>query len=475
MIQLGEASMVQHESSPRSMIQPSPFDCPFFKIHSSSRSVIQRVEPELNPLRCPVQSDAKAQVYPHVSPIQMEAKRKNEARFCPLMSPIQSEGKWKHEEGEPEVETTDEPNSFCCLLQCDSEHVIQEASMLACALLRYDRQDLVGRPILDLMPPAVALVHRKMFRDLRQCSPEDFSRAAKQIKSNMSKCREFILLDSHHDPVVCAVSVDLRSDLSSTVVLKEVKGNYLHTVPRGFEKFINSKPGFHVKEYDNAVCIMLDIAGSTEFACAHSSRDMARLLHNVYTTVNDVVARNAFPYAYIHEVVDDSVLILVNAGFMVSYPSSTALISFDVALESQRQVDQKLSELGADGCWARVGIGMGPISAGVVDGRNFRIFGETKHKAQRLESVCPRSKVVCCTDFLKLLCEQMQEQGFSGPFVSIDMPDFTLMSYRTGQECNVECLRTDLKGFGSVSYAVIDCPCGGKLLDSHLLGGAHSF
>ncbi|CAE8723454.1 unnamed protein product [Polarella glacialis] len=422
--------------------------------------MIQRVKPELNPLICPVQS---------------EAKLENQAPVCPFMSPIQSEAKWKHEEKEPEVETTDGPDSFCCRLQCDSEHVIQEASMLACALLRYDRQDLVGRPILDLMPPAVALVHRKMFRDLRQCSQDDLSRAAKQIKSNMSKCREFILLDSHHDPVVCDVSVDLRSDLSSTVLLKEVKGNYLHTVPRGFEKFINSKPCFHVKEYDNAVCIMLDIAGSTEFACAHSSRDMARLLHNVYTTVNDVVARNAFPYAYIHEVVDDSVLILVNAGFMVSYPSSTALISFDVALESQRQVDQKLSELGADGCWARVGIGMGPISAGVVDGRNFRIFGETKHKAQRLESVCPRSKVVCCTDFLKLLCEQMQEQGFSGPFVSIDMPDFTLMSYRTGQECNVECLRTDLKGFGSVSYAVIDCPCGGKLLDSHLLGGAHSF
>ncbi|CAE8723455.1 unnamed protein product [Polarella glacialis] len=440
--------------------------------------MIQRVKPKLNPLRCPAQSDAKAQVCPHMSPIQSPAKWKHEEEVCPHMSPIQSPAKWKHEEEETEVETTDEPNSFCCLLHCDSEHVIQEASMLACALLRYDRQDLVGRPILDLMPPAVALVHRKMLRDLRRCSPDDFSRAARQIKSSMSKCREFVLLDSHHDPVVCDVSVDLRSDLSSTVVLKEVTGKVLHTVPRGFEKFINaSKPGFHAKEYDNAVCIMLDIASSTEFACAHSSMDMARLLHNVYTTVSDVVARNAFPYAYIHEVVGDSVLMLVDAGFMVSYPSSTALISLDVALESQRQVDQKLSDLGADACWARVGIGMGRISAGVVDGRNFRIFGETVHKAQRLESVCPRSKVACCTDFLKLLCEQMQEQDFSGPFVSNlqrHTPDFTLMSYRTGQECNVECLRTDMKGFGSVSYAIIDCPCGGKLLDCRLVGGARS-
>ncbi|CAE8627798.1 unnamed protein product [Polarella glacialis] len=454
--------------------------------------MIQSVKPELNPLICPVQSEAKlenqAPVCPLMSPIQKVAKPTNESQFCPLMSPIQSEAEWKHEEEETEVETTDEPNSFCSLLQCDSEHVIQEASMLVCTLLRYDRQDLVGRPILDLMPPAVALVHRKMFRDLRKCSPDDFSRAAKQIKSNMSKCREFVLLDSHHDPVVCDVSVDLRSDLSSTVLLKEVKGNYLYNVPRGFEKFINSKPCFHAKEYDNAVCIMLDIAGSAEFACAHSSMDMARLLHNVYTNVNDVVARNAFPYAYIHEVVGDSVLMLVGAGFMVSYPSKTALISLDVALESQRQVDQKLADLGAEACWARVGIVMGPISAGVVDGRSFRIFGETVHKVQRLLSVCPRSKVVCCTDFLKLLCEQtarnfvilcgqMKEQDFSGQCVSIvqkHLPDFTLKSYRTGQECNVECLHTDLKGFGSVSYAVIDCPCGGKLLDCHLVGGAHS-
>ncbi|CAE8642139.1 unnamed protein product, partial [Polarella glacialis] len=102
---------------------------------------------------------------------------------------------------------------------------------------------------------------------------------------------------------------------------------------------------------------------------------------------------------------------------------------------------------------------IGRASAGVVDGRSFRIFGDTVHKAQRLESVCPRSKVACCADFLKLLREQMQEQDFQGPFVSIlhqHLPDSKLRNFRTGQEYHVERLSTDLEGFGRISYAVID-------------------
>lgn len=102
----------------------------------------------------------------------------------------------------------------------------------------------------------------------------------------------------------------------------------LHTVPLGFGRYIQAAPGLHISDYSDVICVMMDICGSTLHANAVKSREMAELMHKTYMVVNDVVLHKVFPYAYIHEIVGDSVLLMVNADFMVRVSRALLCESF---------------------------------------------------------------------------------------------------------------------------------------------------
>ncbi|CAE8698051.1 unnamed protein product, partial [Polarella glacialis] len=213
---------------------------------------------------------------------------------------------------------------------------------------------------------------------LKLASPQEVQKHAKNLVADMARCRKFVVMDSSNEPIDCSVSALLDMDLSSTLILRQVAGKVLHTVPRGFEGFINARPALHTQDYEDVVCIMIDIAGSTRYAQLQPPHIMAELFHKVYMIVNSIVERTVFPFAYIHELVGDSVLIIVNAGFMCRSPAFSSAIVLSVATSSQCQLDEILSAY-CSKMHARIGIAMGPICAGVVDGRTFRIFGSTVH------------------------------------------------------------------------------------------------
>jgi len=139
-----------------------------------------------------------------------------------------------------------------------------------------------------------------------------------KLQNTMSNSREFVIFGRSLEPIVCGISIDLRSDKSSTVVLELSDTKILHNVPLGFGQYINAAPGLFVKDYQDVICVMMDIASSTQYASTVSPKAMAELMHNVYITVNAVVLREVFPFAYIHEIVGDSIMLIVNAGFMVT-------------------------------------------------------------------------------------------------------------------------------------------------------------
>ena len=52
-------------------------------------------------------------------------------------------------------------------------------------------------------------------------------------------------------------------------------------------------------------------------------------------------------------------------------------------------------------CHIRCGVAIGDISAGVIDGKTFRIFGSAVHLASRLESICKKDEIVYSEEFYK--------------------------------------------------------------------------
>mmetsp|Transcript_16535 Transcript_16535/g.35934 ORF Transcript_16535/g.35934 Transcript_16535/m.35934 type:complete len:452 (+) Transcript_16535:111-1466(+) len=320
---------------------------------------------------------------------------------------------------------------------CDEDFRIRRCDEGALALLGYSGADIEGSCVTRLMSPLVGRVHRRIFRRVRDATPAQLERVASKLSYSMSNCRDFALIDRGGEPVVCGLSVFLREDRTSTVLLLRVDTKLLHTVPRGFEQYINERPGLHVRDYEGVICVMMDIAGSTDYSRRTSAMGMAKLMHGIYEAVNHAVLCEIFPYAYIHEICGDSLLLIVNAGFMVSHPEEASLIAMHAAATTQMQLDSKLAEYDS-GMYARTGVSLGNVTAGVIDGRSFRVFGESVHLSQRLESVCPRGGIACADNFLDLLARQQ---------------DLT-PSLEEGMGLRRK--RSDLKGLGDTAYGVLD-------------------
>ncbi|CAE7676148.1 npr2 [Symbiodinium sp. CCMP2456] len=301
-----------------------------------------------------------------------------------------------------------------------------------CEMLGYEPDSLIGRSVLVLMPAVVSDAHAALFRRLREAPA---SKRAALLAGHISRCRDAVILDADGMPLSCRLLVHINGDLSSKLVFERVRGKIAQCVPRGFGQFLRQPAAPHIIDCQEVACIMTDVANTTRFATSQPPRMMAELLHQVYVTANRVVQREAHPYVYIHEAVGDSLLLLCNAEFMARYPGRTASIAIYVAAEVQKAVDKMLSAFadGDHGMYLRTGIALGPLCAGVVDGRNFRVFGSTIHLSQRLESVCPRSRIACCKAFTAQLLDEV-----------------------SSSDLHVVPAAVDLKGFGTVEYSVVN-------------------
>lgn len=124
------------------------------------------------------------------------------------------------------------------------------------------------------------------------------------------------------------------------------------------------------------------------------------------------------------------------------FPKESAIIALTVASAIQQQLDDMLSTY-SDHMYARIGMAMGDISAGVVDGRTFRVFGSTVHFTQRLESICPQGRLACAAKYYDLLCKQIRH----------DMD---------GERCV-----TYLKGMGDVEYYTLCSLAAAKSIETY--------
>eukprot|EP00437_Effrenium_voratum_P021464 CAMPEP_0181448554 /NCGR_PEP_ID=MMETSP1110-20121109/27199_1 /TAXON_ID=174948 /ORGANISM="Symbiodinium sp., Strain CCMP421" /LENGTH=393 /DNA_ID=CAMNT_0023572705 /DNA_START=4 /DNA_END=1185 /DNA_ORIENTATION=- len=339
---------------------------------------------------------------------------------------------WSFKEKARSVASPQSRKSWSVCLHCDSNFTITKVEPELCELLGYEPESLIGRSVLVLMPAVVADAHAALFRRLREAPA---SKRAALVAGHISRCRDAVILDADGMPLSCRLLVHIHGDLSSKLVFERVRGKIAQCVPRGFGQFLRQPAAPHIIDCQEVACIMTDVANTTRFATSQPPRMMAELLHQVYVTANRVVQREAHPYVYIHEAVGDSLLLLCNAEFMARYPGRTASIAIYVAAEVQKAVDKMLSAFadGDHGMYLRTGIALGPLCAGVVDGRNFRVFGSTIHLSQRLESVCPRSRIACCKNFTAQLLDEV-----------------------SSRDLHVVPAAVDLKGFGTVEYSVVN-------------------
>lgn len=308
-----------------------------------------------------------------------------------------------------------------CTLVCDKNFVITWCDQHACDVFMCGGTDsLVGKSILDFMTPLVANRHRCIFKTI---FPRKTSAVQEEVSHSMSNASRVVMYSIQKTPMMCSVVINIQEhQVNVSVKRQSLFPTLSDTIPDYYKKFINESPGKqHLEDCEDVTCVIMDLSGSTEYVVKQGGRKMANILTKVYQIAANCVLE-LYPFVYVHELIGDSVFLVVNAPFMVKHKHANGMeIAYRVSKEIQMKTDELLQNTGM---FLRVGIASGPVTAGVVDGRTFRLFGPTVHLAQRLESVCPQSTIAM---------NQMD----------------TLVSQENITKCSA-----DLKGFGETVYYI---------------------
>lgn len=293
-------------------------------------------------------------------------------------------------------------------LHCDENQVIVRAYGTVEQIFQ---EDVLGKHITKYMTPCIAAFHTRMFMYLKR-----------RPTFSMSNANRFVLLNAERNPFMCDVHVEM-TDNTSVVSIENVSHSLsIHdTIPWRYQRFIGESPGkIHLEEC-TVTCVLMDLSNSTSFVVEHGGTKFAGMLSKLYQLVTQHVVQ-MYPFVYVHELLGDSVFMVVNAPFMIKFPlGNSSEIALDVSRKIQESVDSLLQ---GTNMHMRVSIAHGPVSAGVIDGRSFRLFGPTVHLAQRLESVCPHGQITLNDSAAKQLPQAYPLQKHTH----------------------------DLKGFGNVDY-----------------------
>ena len=289
-------------------------------------------------------------------------------------------------------------NRYHVIVDCDKNALIH----LLCTSI----DDLVGKSITTIMSKAIGCLHSGVFFESIPKSKLKNIIILLETR-HMSMATRYVVYTVNGVPLMCkmSINVQLETDYSIygyivNVHIENESYGLLDTVPYKYKQFIGSDDTC-LSRCDNVTCVIMDLYNSTWFENNHdrTGKRIAEVLAGVYRIVKRNIM-SMYPFMYIHELIGDSVFIVTNASFFVN-----RRFIHDACLSTLSRIQAQLDMyLQRTGMWVRIGVATGPVHAGVIDGRTFRLFGLTVHRAQRLESVCPKGKIAfdqCFKDHLR--------------------------------------------------------------------------
>jgi class 3 adenylate cyclase len=143
------------------------------------------------------------------------------------------------------------------------------------------------------------------------------------------------------------------------------------------------------------VIIGLDMKNSTEYLMEHGvEKTMA--LHNIFhTTMVELIREEYYPYMYIHEIMGDGFVIILNLEWAYHFPRFCASMAYAFIVKLYEKTKITF----------RTGISYGKLHYGYID-NHLRFFGEHMNRASRYESVCRDKMIATDSYFYQKLCDE---------------------------------------------------------------------
>lgn len=288
-------------------------------------------------------------------------------------------------------------NSFEMYIICDKNGIINDISQSVIQILFYDKNELIGNSVCILMNKLNAYLHNKCYF-LRYHQTSDLCNNA--IRYKLKQPRDTIIYNKYNRPLYVLFTVEKYNDNSTIITILNNKSNidnnmflYLHKIGLKNRDFIKSS--------NNIIIIMIDFINSTQILVNEGITNTINIQSSFYEDVIHLLKNYFYPYIYIHEILGDSYVFVINAEWTNTITEYCTSIAFDFVNRLYNSTKYYIN--------FRTGITYGKIHYGIID-NHFRFFGENINLSSRLCNICEIGKIVTDTSFYdKLLDESLIE------------------------------------------------------------------
>ncbi len=329
----------------------------------------------------------------------------------------------------------------------DNQGIIKEFSPNIIQYLDYDNSDLKNKFIGIFMNDFMNYLHKEVLLKKYNNMNNLQKKIVHIYLSALSMKRPLIIYDKNKKPHFINLSVNIMADYKNKnissffnknieykdndflSIMEIIDDNNLFIYTSNFKKitsnFITSK--------NNVVIICIDFIGSTLQLNEEGVEKTIQINKNFYSDIVFLIKQNYYPYVYLHEIIGDSFVLILNADWTYNIPRYCATLAINFVTE--------LYNLSKDYVNTRIGISYGKIHYGYI-GDHFRIFGNTINMASRLENQSIHDKVVIENEFYEKICDEYK-------FIK-NTEDISFL------ENNMEKKKCLLKGFGEKDCVFIN-------------------
>ena len=261
---------------------------------------------------------------------------------------------------------------------CDTYGIIQSVTDECKTILGYKENELEGQFMGIIMSPFLSFFHKQYLLPMyRSMSEEQKQVSHTYLSGKKVEEKPLIIYTKSKDPLCVHLNVFHQDDGLFRLVIHDIlymNSNQIYTSdinPPEVSDFVESK--------NDMVVIGIDMKESTTYLMEHGPSELIRVHIAFHEKIVYLIKSKYYPYLYIHEIMGDGFLLVLNIEWSYQFPRFCASMTYCFLTD--------LYEITKDLIPFRAGVCYGKLHYGYLD-THLRFFGETIHRASRYESVC---------------------------------------------------------------------------------------
>lgn len=289
---------------------------------------------------------------------------------------------------------TDTPITY--VINCNDDGYIIDIDDATLSLLMYEKQNLLTKFIGILMSPFMNYLHKNVLLPKYKNLNNIKKNIAHIFLSGKSAKRPLIIYNILKEPIYILLSVNfMKFGFNiSFVVCDDIANKYIYS-----KKICSTNNSFGFKQTNNKlVIISIDFINSTEQLISNGVLNYININKRFHNDIITKIKRYYYPYIYLHEIIGDAFILLLNADWTFNIPRYTTSLALLFIYELIQITNEYIK--------IRCGVVYDNVHYGHID-NNLRLFGKAINTAARLESACESEyEINCDNNFVNTLFEE---------------------------------------------------------------------